>query len=61
MTLQTLEIWEGSNVFVEQGRHWSSAFIWLSSSLFAFTLLWAFTAKVDQLLVLGAVRSCTKY
>ena len=44
----SLEIWEGSNVFVEQGRHWSSAFIWLSSSLFAFTLLWAFTAKVDQ-------------
>ena len=40
--------WEGSSVFVEQGRQWSSAFIWLSASMFGGALLWAFTAKVDQ-------------
>ena len=40
--------WEGSSVFVEQGRHWSSAFIWLTASLFFGTLIWAFTAKIDQ-------------
>ena len=33
---------------VQQGRHWSSALIWISSSLFVVALLWAFTAKVDQ-------------
>ncbi|WP_226423585.1 MULTISPECIES: HlyD family secretion protein [unclassified Synechococcus] len=42
------QAWEGSSVFVNQGRHWSSTFIWLSTSLFGFSLLWAFTAKVDQ-------------
>ena len=42
------KVWEGSSVFVNQGRHWSSAFIWLSSSLFGFALLWAFTARLDQ-------------
>ena len=40
--------WEGSSAFVNQGGHWSSAFIWISSSLFGFTLLWAFTSKLDQ-------------
>ena len=40
--------WEGSSVLVQQGRHWSSALIWISSSLFAAVVLWAFTAKVDQ-------------
>ena len=40
--------WEGSSVFVNQGKHWSSAFIWLSASLFGFSFIWAFTAKVDQ-------------
>ena len=25
-------VWEGSSVFVNQGKHWSSAFIWISSS-----------------------------
>ena len=40
--------WIGSSVFVNQGRHWSSAFIWLSSALFGSTLIFAFTAKIDQ-------------
>lgn len=43
-----LELWEGSSAYVNQGRHWSSAIIWLSSSLFGIALIWAFTAKVDQ-------------
>ena len=44
----TFQAWEGSSVFVNQGKHWASTFIWLSASLFGFSLLWAFTAKVDQ-------------
>ena len=40
--------WEGSSAYVEQGRHWSSALIWLCSVLFGGTLLWAFTARIDQ-------------
>ena len=43
-----LELWEGSSAYVNQGKHWSSAIIWLSSSLFGIALIWAFTAKVDQ-------------
>ena len=43
-----LQIWEGSSAYVEQGRHWSSALIWLCSLLFGGTLIWAFTAKLDQ-------------
>lgn len=43
-----LEVWEGSSAAVEQGRHWSSALIWLSSATFLVTLLWAFTARLDQ-------------
>ena len=43
-----LQIWEGSSAYVEQGRHWSSALIWLCSVLFGGTLVWAFTAKIDQ-------------
>ena len=43
-----LKIWEGSSAYVEQGRHWSSALIWLCSLLFGGTLIWAFTAKIDQ-------------
>ena len=43
-----LKIWEGSSAYVEQGRHWSSAIIWLCSILFGGTMLWAFTAKIDQ-------------
>ena len=43
-----LQIWEGSSAYVEQGRHWSSALIWLCSVLFGGTILWAFTAKIDQ-------------
>ena len=33
---------------MEQGRHWSSALIWLCTVLFGGTLLWAFTARIDQ-------------
>ena len=43
-----IKIWEGSSAYIEQGRHWSSALIWLSSVLFGGTLIWAFTAKIDQ-------------
>ena len=43
-----LQLWEGSSAFVEQGRHWSSSLIWITSGLFVATLVWAFTAKVDQ-------------
>ena len=43
-----LKIWEGSSSYVEQGRHWSSALIWFCSVLFGGTLIWAFTAKIDQ-------------
>jgi len=43
-----LKIWEGSSASVEQGRHWSSALIWITSTLFGATLIWAFTAKLDQ-------------
>ena len=43
-----LRIWEGSSAYVEQGRHWSSALIWLCTVLFGGTLVWAFTAKIDQ-------------
>jgi len=45
---KVFKAWEGSSVFVEQGRHWSSAFIWLSAALLGGTLTWAFTAKLDQ-------------
>jgi HlyD family secretion protein len=43
-----LELWEGSSSYVEQGKHWSSALIWLCAVLFGGTLIWAFTAKLDQ-------------
>lgn len=43
-----LQPWEGSTSFIRQGRHWSSALIWLCSSLMGVTLIWAFTAKIDQ-------------
>jgi HlyD family secretion protein len=33
---------------VEQGRHWSSALIWLSASLFGGVVIWAFAARLDQ-------------
>ncbi|WP_244275815.1 HlyD family secretion protein [Synechococcus sp. N26] len=45
---QNLEFWEGSSVHVNQGRHWSSAIIWISTTLFGVSLLWAFTSKIDQ-------------
>ena len=40
--------WEGSSAVVQQGRHWSSALIWITTSLFGVVLIWAFLAKVDQ-------------
>ena len=43
-----IKTWEGSSAYVEQGRHWSSALIWLCAVLFGGTLIWAFTAKIDQ-------------
>ena len=43
-----LQFWEGSSAQIQQGRHWSSAIIWISSTLFGATLIWAFTAKIDQ-------------
>ena len=46
-----LEVWEGSSAHVQQGRHWSSALIWIFTALFGGTLLWAFTAKLDQTVV----------
>ena len=42
------KLWEGSSSYVEQGKHWSSALIWLCAVLFGGTLIWAFTAKLDQ-------------
>ena len=43
-----MQLWEGSASYVEQGTHWSSALIWLCIALFGGSLLWAFTAKLDQ-------------
>ena len=43
-----MQDWEGSSAYVEQGRHWSSALIWLCAILFGGSLAWAFTAKIDQ-------------
>ena len=43
-----LQVWDGSAAMVEQGRHWSSALIWTFALLFGSTLIWAFTAKLDQ-------------
>ncbi|QNI83969.1 hlyD secretion family protein [Synechococcus sp. PROS-7-1] len=40
--------WEGSSAVVEQGRHWSSTLVWLSSAIFGSVLIWGFSAKVDQ-------------
>ena len=40
--------WEGSSSSVQQGRHWSSALIWLTASLFGLSLIWAFTSRIDQ-------------
>ena len=43
-----IKFWEGSSAYVEQGRHWSSALIWLCAILFGGSLIWAFVAKIDQ-------------
>lgn len=40
--------WEGSLAVVQQGRHWSSSLVWISSGLISLVFIWAFTAKVDQ-------------
>lgn len=42
------QVWEGSSAIVEQGMHWSSSLIWLTAGLFGCSMLWLFTAKVDQ-------------
>ena len=43
-----LQLWEGSSSYVEQGTHWSSALIWICCVLFGGSLIWAFTARLDQ-------------
>ena len=43
-----LQPWEGSSSAVEQGKHWSSTLIWISAAIFGSSLVWGFTAKVDQ-------------
>lgn len=40
--------WEGSLAVVQQGRHWSSSLIWITSGLFGAVFIWAFTARIDQ-------------
>jgi len=42
------KVWEGSIGVVQQGRHWSSALIWITSSLFILSTAWAFIARLDQ-------------
>ena len=42
------QVWEGSSAYVDQGRHWSSALIWITCSLIGATIIWAFLAKIDQ-------------
>ena len=42
------KVWEGSSVFVEQGRHWSSTLIWLSALLFGGVVVVSFVARLDQ-------------
>ena len=43
-----LQVWEGSSAYVNQGKHWSSALIWLCAALFGGSLFWAFMSKLDQ-------------
>ena len=43
-----LQLWEGSSSFVNQGRHWSSALIWITAGLFTSSVIWAFTSRIDQ-------------
>jgi len=45
---QNLKAWEGSSAVVQQGRHWSSALILISSTLFGVIMIWSFVAKIDQ-------------
>lgn len=40
--------WEGSSSFINQGTHWSSALIWLSSGLLTAAVLVASIARIDQ-------------
>ena len=42
------QVWEGSSAYVDQGRHWSSALIWITCSLIGATIIWAFLARIDQ-------------
>ena len=40
---------------VRQGRHWSSALIWISSAIFGGAIIWAFSAKVDQTITVSGL------
>ncbi len=42
------QVWEGSSAYVDQGRHWSSALIWIICALIGSTIIWAFLARIDQ-------------
>jgi len=42
------QVWEGSSAYVDQGRHWSSALIWIICSLIGATIIWSFLARIDQ-------------
>ena len=42
------QVWEGSSAYVDQGRHWSSALIWITCALIGSTIIWAFLARIDQ-------------
>ncbi len=40
--------WEGSEAVLQQGRHWSSSLLWITSGLLGVVFLWALLARVDQ-------------
>ena len=40
--------WEGSDAVVQQGRHWSSSLVWITTGLFGAVFIWALVARVDQ-------------
>jgi len=40
--------WEGSDAVVQQGRHWSSSLLWITTGLFGAVFIWALVARVDQ-------------
>ena len=55
--------WTDHSASLSQGKHWSSAIITLCSAMFVGSLMWAFTARIDQTITVrgrlqpsGAVR-----